>query len=485
MVKFSFKSFFALVTAIFLTFSLVAQEQYLKSMLDENVNFYEVCAQAEAYFNTIDRNKKGSGWKGFMRWKVANEGKYYPSGNRKHVNHALHLKAFESFSHTAMDRGGNAPWTCLGPYKVDSITFGYNSGIGRVECFEVDPGNDNIIYLGSKSGGFWKTSDSGKTWKNTTDFLPTTGVFAMDVNPFNRQEILINSTESSSSLSFGIYRSTDAGETWNHTILHPSLGFGGPDAFVFVRSIAYHPLIKDLVFLGTTEGLYRSEDNLQTFQLLYPGKGVIDIEFHPTNPDVMYFISLAPPFENTVAISKNRGITFSPSNILIDNNGYPGTLDVTPARPDNVYYASRESIYKSIDKGSDFQLIGKLSSNSASDLSVSDIDTVHFISGYVNLEASYNGGQSFTPISDWNSIDPDSSYVHADLVMANCQNGVFYVATDGYLCRSRNFGKSWERLNDGTCIREFYRIGISQSDVDVQLGGSQDMGTSILNKRVD
>ena len=74
---------------IFLNSTVQGQEEYKRSMQDLNVNFYDVCAQAEAYFQKIDINKKGSGWKNFQRWKYHFEPKYYPSGNRKNINYLL------------------------------------------------------------------------------------------------------------------------------------------------------------------------------------------------------------------------------------------------------------------------------------------------------------------------------------------------------------------------------------------------------------
>ena len=46
---------------------------YQQQMEDRSVNFYEVVKTAERYFETIDKKKKGSGYKPFQCWVVANE----------------------------------------------------------------------------------------------------------------------------------------------------------------------------------------------------------------------------------------------------------------------------------------------------------------------------------------------------------------------------------------------------------------------------
>ncbi|MFT7590224.1 MAG: hypothetical protein ACI9UJ_000133 [bacterium] len=69
---------------IFVSISVLgfSQDKSYKYMMDDiNYNFYEVVDSSEAYFATHGTGK-GSGWKGYQRWKNENESKFYPSGNR-------------------------------------------------------------------------------------------------------------------------------------------------------------------------------------------------------------------------------------------------------------------------------------------------------------------------------------------------------------------------------------------------------------------
>jgi hypothetical protein len=45
-----------------------SQSNYKEMMQDMSINFYDVCAAAELYFETHPKGK-GSGWKGYQRWK--------------------------------------------------------------------------------------------------------------------------------------------------------------------------------------------------------------------------------------------------------------------------------------------------------------------------------------------------------------------------------------------------------------------------------
>lgn len=128
--------------------------------------------------------------------------------------------------------------------------------------------------------------------------------------PDRFNEILINVRNAANGYSHGIYRSIDSGLKWEATILNPSNGFGGLGTNVAVNVIRYHPLIKDLVFIGTNKGLYRSTDNLKTQTLLLSGANITEIAFHPTDSNAMYLMNTTPSVKGTITLSINAGKTF-------------------------------------------------------------------------------------------------------------------------------------------------------------------------------
>ena len=89
----------------------------------------------------------------------------------------------------------------------------------------------------------------------------------------------------------GVYKSLDGGKTWNQMGLKKSEHIG---------KILVDPRNSDVVFVaaegplwssGGERGLYKTMDGGKTWQLtLYidENTGVTDIEFNPSNPDVMY-----------------------------------------------------------------------------------------------------------------------------------------------------------------------------------------------------
>ena len=59
---------------------------------------------------------------------------------------------------------------------------------------------------------------------------------------------------------------------------------------------------------------------------------------------------------------------------------------------------------------------------------------------------------------------------------------MFYVCTDGFFSKSENNGITWQNISQGISIREYYKLGISQSNHYRAMYGSQDNGESIKTR---
>jgi hypothetical protein len=480
---------YQLISILIISFQSHSQISYKEMMDDNSYNFYEVVKAAELYFKDHPQGK-GSGWKGYQRWKWTNEYKYYPSGDRSQVDPFFSEHVYQNFLSHQPDTKAfyNSGWRDLGPYRIDSITGHYSAGLGRVEDFYVHPTNDQLIYLGSRSGGFWRTSDGGANWINTTDFLIATGVDAIAVSPTNPDSILINVRNSKNGNTHGIYRSIDGGYTWTLSNFNPTnLGWGGLGSNEKIFKIAYHPSLPNQIFIGTSNGIYKSDDNLQTWTQAIPSGDITDIDFHPSNPNIIYLYDTYywGANQDVIMRSTDGGLSYQQSAVLTGNNNAGGYISVSPNCDNCVYFASSNGVWKSTDTGLSFNFISNPSS-SCDGFAVNDLDTSKMIYGYLDLFGSDDGGVTFNQIAYWSqgtSANFNSGqYVHADLRDAKCMNGVYYVATDGLLCKSIDNGQTWYILSQGTGIRENYSLGVSQSNHFRSISGSQDNGTSIKHQ---
>ncbi|MFB0923893.1 MAG: hypothetical protein QMB65_01205, partial [Vicingaceae bacterium] len=448
-----------------------------------SINIYEVVEAAELHFKDIDKAAKGSGWKGYQRWLFENEAKYYPSGDRSNIDPYFVSKNFKSFKKNSPSNKAlfNSGWEELGPHFIEQVTGHYSVGLGRVESFYADPNDTNRIYLGSRSGGFWKTMNNGTTWsESTTDNLFATGVNTIAVSPTNPDSVLINVRNSNNGASHGIYRSVDAGDNWTATNFNPTnLGWGGLGTSQSIYIIAYHPTIPGLVFLGTQEGLFRSADDLSTWTTPIPSLNFKAIAFHPTNPNIIY--AATSNNDNQIYVSTNGGLSFNTSSNLV-GNGSDIRLSVSAACPNCVYVGSSDGIWKSQDSGQSFTFTANSGISNYGAFTVSDVDTNIMLIGDIDTHISNDEGLTFNQATYWSqgnaNYNTTGTYVHADIRGAKCENGVFWVNTDGLLCKSHDNGATW-RIYEGQSIRENYNLGLSQSNHERTITGSQDNGTSI------
>ena len=473
----------------------LAQEDYKTMMNDNSINFYQVCKAADTYFEKHDKGK-GSGWKAYQRWKFNNESKYYPSGDRSNINPYSTINAYKKFlKNNPKERYGGNAWKELGPFRIDSIISHHSAGLGRVEDIFIDPNDTLKMCLGSRSGGFWRTTDGGVTWKVSTDSLPATSVNTLSVSRINTDLIMINSANALNGMSHGIYFSNDGGESWTLTNFNPTnLGFDYIGSAFRILKIAYHPRVPNLIFVGTNKGLYKSTDNLQTWTLSHTNWDVSEIEFHLTNDSIIYVYDHNANNRNKVFISSDQGETYTASASIPGNSSKPGILSVSSGCASCLYFASDKGVWKSTNNGHNFTFLSN-PNGTCLGFSVNDIDTSSFIYGYLDVYASNNGGKTFNQATWWdlgqsengtgslmNKFKNGNRYVHADLHPARCVNGVYYIGTDGLFAKSNNNGINWTILNQGTAIRENYHLGVSQSNHFRSMSGSQDNGISIKHK---
>ena len=470
-------------------------------MNDNSINFYDVCKEAERYFETHDKGK-GSGWKGYQRWKNANEYKFYPDGDRSNIDPFFVENAFKAFKTKGATTDKSlfgTGWNELGPFRIDSVSGQYSVGLGRVEDHYVDPTNPNKMYLGSRSGGFWKTDDGGATWQGgSTDFLIATGVNTLTVSPTNPDSILINVRNSRNGNSHGLYRSVDGGNTWSLSNFNPTnVGYGGLGDDFKIYEVRYHPRVPNLIFIGTSKGIYRSDDNLVTWTRLLNTGNIEEIQFHPTDNNIIYLYDSYywSGNANYVMRSIDQGLSYWQSSPITANSGNRSVhLSVSGDCNDCLYFASDNGVWKSVDNGFTFAFLSN-PNEGCGGFAVNDLDTTKMIYGYVDIDRSSDGGATWGDATRWSlgntngagsgnqtSFNTSTDYVHADLHPAKCVNGVFYVGTDGLFCRSSDNGITWETLSQGVAIRENYKLGVSQSNHYRSISGSQDNGTSIKHQ---
>jgi photosystem II stability/assembly factor-like uncharacterized protein len=175
-----------------------------------------------------------------------------------------------------MAQGGGGFQAPQGPQPTRAVpapSFEYAgpTSAGRIAAAAAVAGKPGVYYAGAASGGVWKSSDGGATWKPTFDKETSQAIGALAVAQSNPNVVWAGTGEAwavrdMDMMGDGIYKSTDAGETWTKMGLEDTGRIG---------TIVVHPIYENVVLvcaLGRAtgpqreRGVFRTEDGGRTWQ---------------------------------------------------------------------------------------------------------------------------------------------------------------------------------------------------------------------------
>ncbi|MBC7923855.1 MAG: sialidase [Ferruginibacter sp.] len=164
----------------------------------------------------------------------------------------------------------------------------------RVIAVVGEPGNNHVVYAGAASGGIFKTTDGGLSWKAIFDEQAVSSVGSLAIAPSDPNVVWAGTGEtfirSNISLGNGIYKSTDAGKTWQRAGLENTGRIG---------RILIHPQNPDVVYAAALGHCYGPQPERGVFRTLDGGKtwervlfvdentGVADLAMDPNNPRIL------------------------------------------------------------------------------------------------------------------------------------------------------------------------------------------------------
>lgn len=467
------------------------------------VKFQEVIDAGNAYWETHDRDAKGSGYKPFKRWEEYWKNFVKEDGTLPTSKELWQIWEEHNLVNT-FNRNGNgnsmvdeSDWQPVGPF-THTNTGSWSSGQGRVNVIVKDANNPNYYYAGAPAGGFWKSTNGGATWEiTTTDNLPQIGVsgIALDPDDSNIIYIATGDDDGGDSTSVGVMKSIDGGLTWNTTGLNVNNSPSGMNDIYVVKDVNT-PTLKTII-VATTSGVRKSTNGGVSWTTATGIAGnVRDIKIKPGSSNEVYAVTSSALYKSTdmgnTFILVTSGIPISGSNRLV--------IDVTNANPDYVYVLAAASdwsyraIYRSIDSGNTFSEISNqtqdgnvFESNQAwfdMAFAVSDTNPNEFYTGVLNVwKGIYNPttlDTQFTQINNWNQPNT-STYTHADIHFLRFFEGELLVGSDGGFYRSTNGATSFTDLTAGMQISQFYRISVAKTTSNKMVGGLQDNGGHAYN----
>jgi photosystem II stability/assembly factor-like uncharacterized protein len=419
-----------------------------------------------------------------------------------------YVKAFE-MSKQMKSLSKDEVWHSIGPHN-----FG-----GRTISIAINPQNSRTLYVGSASGGLWRSYSAGEgasAWEYVDTGFPVLGVGAIAISKSDSNLIFIGTGEVYSyqnsiggivnrltrgSYGMGILKTTDGGNSWVKSLDWTYNQERG------VEVIRINPMNSNTIFAGTTEGVYRSYDCGVTWRLVDSTKMVTDILINPV--DTTKLITACGNFasEGTgIYVSSNSGETWSKVTANLPT-GYQGKALFSECmiQPETVYASiggglSGTWLCKSTDFGESWSVVSttdyaKYQGWYSHIVVVKPDNPDMLLTAGVDVYKSTNGGNSLTQKSNWWAWDMGRTiageeegptyYSHADhhayAVDPNNPN-VVYFGNDGGVFKTSDFGETFHGRNGGYQSQQFYN-GFSSlnSTEDLSIGGLQDNASAIYD----
>ena len=319
--------------------------------------------------------------------------------------------------------------------QLDQLTFrniGPSVAGGRIHDIEVLPNDPATVFIASASGGIWKSTNKGTTWKPVFDDQAVSTFGDMAISLSNPDVIYAGSGEQqnrqSTSWGNGIYKSVNQGETWR------SIGL---EKTYHIARVIIHPENPNIVFVAALGNLWNSSKERGVYQTTNGGKnwkkvlyiddmtGVVDMAMDKNNPNILY----AATYQR---MRKAWGF----------NGGGPGS-----------------GIYKTTDGGKTWNeltgglppgekgRIGLAASKTRSNIIYATIEHADS-SGFYR---SGNGGRTWKRV---NKLNPRPMYYSHIFVDPNNDDIVYMLATEFY--RTKDAGKTFYQMP----TRPTYDVGV-------------------------
>jgi len=223
-------------------------------------------------------------------------------------NSAIAMDPFDSntiyfgsqFVHKSTNKGHE--WDIISPdlttndpkkqkqYESGGLTMDATGAENYCTILAISPSTleKNVIWVGTDDGKIQITKDGGENWKNSTPTLssfPKNGWIAQ-VKPstFSKGEAyaVVNNYRNFDFKPY-LFRTRDYGKTWESLLNSKSETFG------YTLSFVQDPINKNLVFLGTENGLYVSINEGKSWTKWtenYPSVPTMDMVIHPKEHDL-------------------------------------------------------------------------------------------------------------------------------------------------------------------------------------------------------
>ena len=369
---------------------------------------------------------------------------------------------------------------------------------GRVSDIAVDPVKRSTWYIVAASGGVWKTTNSGTTWRPIFDGYGSYSIGCVTVDPHNHLVVWVGTGENNSQRSVGygdgLYKSIDGGASFSKVGLERSEHIARVLIDPRNSNVVYVAAQGPLWSAGGDRGLHKTTDGGKTWKTVLSiseNTGVTDVAFDPRNPDVVYaaayqrrrhvwtLIDGGP--ESGIYRSTDAGASWRKINKgLPDGDKGRIGLAVSPVNPDIVYATveaakGQSGFFRSDNGGESWAKMSGYIASSPQYYQEVIADPHLFDRVYAMdtlLHVSEDGGKTFRPLGErWKHVDNHALWIDPD------DSEHLIIGCDGGLYETWDRGQSY-RFTSNLPITQFYKIALDNEAPFYNVyGGTQDNAT--------
>jgi photosystem II stability/assembly factor-like uncharacterized protein len=363
---------------------------------------------------------------------------------------------------------------------------------GRIDDLAVLESNPAVFYVGTASGGLWKTVNMGTTWEVLFDDLEdAVSIGDIAIAPEDANTVWVgtgeNNNRQSGSWGNGVYKSIDGGQTWKHMGLRDSKHIARIIVDPVDHDVIYVAALGSLYGPGKERGVYKSTDGGLTWtNVLFVDQdtGATELVQDPSNNKVLYaatyqrrratwgFNGGGPGSAMWKSSDAGRSWTKLTNGVPTGHLGRIG-MDVYRANP-NIVYARIEATnnqsgtYRSDDAGLTWRRMSNVNPRPMyfSQIRIDPTNDLRIYVLGVQIHISDDGGKTFI----------ENGALHSDhhAMWINPKNPNHIIdGTDGGVGISWDKGKTWEGIYNMD-LAQYYHVGYDMETPYNLCGGMQD-----------
>jgi photosystem II stability/assembly factor-like uncharacterized protein len=378
---------------------------------------------------------------------------------------------------------GGTSWSAAGSGLPGSDTA--NAGFA-FSAFAFDPGSPGTVYVSEVGNGVYKSTNAGANWRPANSGMPTYNppdfrsccVSAVAIDPQDSNTLYVPSRNGV------IFKSTNGGTSWNalNAVLPPPYTLQpGPGANV----LAIDPRNTSTLYVATQLGLSRSTDGGVTWRTAnLRAVPISSLAINPRTPSFVYAGNLLSTDAGNTWFAVGYKVLYGIDALAIDprtpTNVYAGsgdcedglsifrsadggqswtdtragagcvsTIAIDPQMPSTVYAGSQDGrgVYKSADGGTSWSALNTRPS-SGSDASVINALAIDpqstktiYAGGPGGIFKTTDGGAS------WIAVNSGLTGLSVNTLAVDPNNtATVYAGTDGGLWKSTDGAASWRRI---------------------------------------